>query len=74
MNNFERYYKAINFLEGLSNLPLHANYMIKQQHLDVYLKRMRYFHSLFLSNSNAGCQIYLTDSWVSISDWDCLLS
>jgi dihydrofolate synthase/folylpolyglutamate synthase len=46
MNNFERYYDAIAFLEGLSNLPLNGDYMATQRHQGVYLKRMRYFLNL----------------------------
>lgn len=46
MNNFEQYHKAVDFLEGLTNLPLNGDYMIKQRHLGVYLKRMRYFLNL----------------------------
>lgn len=46
MNKFKKYHKAINFLEGLSNLPLKGDYMIKQRNLGVYLKRMRYFLNL----------------------------
>lgn len=46
MNKFEKYYKAITFLEGLNNLPLQGNYMIDRHHEDVYLKRMRYFLQL----------------------------
>ncbi|MDB4940339.1 MAG: hypothetical protein JWO40_764 [Candidatus Doudnabacteria bacterium] len=46
MNKFEKYHKAINFLEGLNNLPLQGDYMIDKHHADVYLKRMRYFLEL----------------------------
>lgn len=46
MNKFEKYYKAIDFLEGLSNLPLHGDYMIDKHHADIYIKRMRYFLNL----------------------------
>ncbi len=46
MNKFERYYSAINFLEGLNNLPLKGDYMIDSSHADVYLKRMKYFLNL----------------------------
>ncbi len=44
--NFERYYKAISYLEGLTNLPLQGDYMIDRQHAGIYLKRMRYFLDL----------------------------
>lgn len=43
MQNFERYYKAVAFLEGLSNLPLEGEYMVTRSNLDVYLKKMRHF-------------------------------
>ncbi len=46
MNKFKRYYSAVNFLEGLNNLPLEGDYMIDPHHVDVYLKRMRYFLNL----------------------------
>ncbi len=46
MNQFDQYHKAINFLEGLSNLPLEDDYMLKQHHSSLYLKRMRYFLGL----------------------------
>lgn len=60
MNNFERYHDAINFLEGLSNLPLDGDYMIKQRHLGVYLKRMRYFLEL-IGNPDRGMKyIHIT--------------
>ncbi len=60
MNNFERYYDAINFLEGLSNLPLNGDYMVKQRHVGVYLKRMRYFLSL-IGNPDKGIKyIHIT--------------
>lgn len=43
MNKFENYYKAVNFLEGLSNLPAEKNYMADRSNPEMYLKRMRYF-------------------------------
>lgn len=46
MNRFDRYYKAIHFLEGLNNLPLQGDYVIDKHHADIYLKRMRYFLEL----------------------------
>ena len=46
MSKFEKYHKAISFLEGLNNLPLQGDYMIDKNHADVYLKRMRYFLEL----------------------------
>ncbi len=60
MNNFEQYYNAINFLEGLSNLPLKGDYIINRQHTDVYLKRMRYFLNL-IGNPDRGIKyIHIT--------------
>lgn len=46
MSKFEKYYKAINYLEGFSNLPLEGDYMIDNNHADIYIKRMRYFLNL----------------------------
>jgi dihydrofolate synthase/folylpolyglutamate synthase len=46
MTKFGNYHKAVNFLEGLNNLPLQGDYMIDKNHADVYLKRMRYFLEL----------------------------
>lgn len=46
MDRFKKYHKAINFIEGLNNLPLQGDYMIDKHHADVYLKRMRYFLEL----------------------------
>ena len=46
MTPFERYYKAVNFLEGLNNLPLQGDYMIDKHHANLYLERMRYFLEL----------------------------
>ena len=46
MVKFERYHKAVNFLEGLNNLPLQGDYIIDKHHADVYLKRMRHFLKL----------------------------
>ena len=60
MNNFERYYDAINFLEGLSNLPLNGDYMVKQRYVGIYLKRMRYFLNL-IGNPDKGIKyIHIT--------------
>lgn len=53
MDKFQRYFKAVNFLEGLNNLPLRGDYMIDKHHADVYLKRMRYFLKL-LGNPDKG--------------------
>lgn len=46
MNKFEKYYKAVDFLEGLSNIPIAGDYMIDKNHAEGYLKRMRYFLNL----------------------------
>ncbi len=46
MNTIERYNKAIYYLEGLSNLPMKGDYIVKRQHLGVYLKRMKHFLNL----------------------------
>ena len=46
MYKFKRYYDAISFLEGLSNIPLRGDYLIDTQNPEKYLKRMRYFLSL----------------------------
>ncbi len=53
MSRFERYFDAIGFLEGLSNLPLEDDYMVGRKKAEVYLKRMRYFLNL-LGNPDRG--------------------
>jgi dihydrofolate synthase/folylpolyglutamate synthase len=53
MRKFEKYYKAVDFLEGLSNLPLHGDYLIDTDHPEIYTKRMRYFFSL-IGNPDKG--------------------
>ncbi|MDO8483003.1 MAG: Mur ligase family protein [bacterium] len=47
-NNFERFHKAVMYVDSLSNLPLFAEYMKEGQkpHPEIYLKRMRYFLKL----------------------------
>ncbi len=46
MNKFERYYRAVGFLEGLMNLPVKKDYL-SDKHLDgIYIKRTRYFLNL----------------------------
>lgn len=54
-NDFKRYYKALAYIDSLSNLPLFADYMKpeKQPHPEIYLKRMRYFLKL-LGNPQKG--------------------
>lgn len=46
MNTHTQYFNAVQFLEGLQNLPLQGDYMIDAHHEDAYLKRMRYFLKL----------------------------
>lgn len=53
MKKFGRYYKAVDFLEGLSNLPLHGDYFIDTGHPEIYIERMRYFLSL-IGNPDRG--------------------
>jgi dihydrofolate synthase/folylpolyglutamate synthase len=43
---FERYFKAVRFLEGLSNLPLPRDYSEDYKHSEGHLRRMRYFLEL----------------------------
>ncbi|KKU25579.1 MAG: FolC bifunctional protein [Candidatus Magasanikbacteria bacterium GW2011_GWA2_46_17] len=54
-NDFERYHKALAYIDSLSNLPLFAEYMsgVTQPHPEIYLKRMRYFLKL-LGNPEKG--------------------
>src|SRR3989338_6873886 len=55
MKNFERFHKAVAYIDSLANLPLFAEYMKpgKQPHPEIYLKRMRYFLKL-LGNPERG--------------------
>ena len=53
MNRFEKYHKAVNFLEGIPNLPLKGDYMVDKNHADIYIKRMRYFLNL-IGNPDKG--------------------
>lgn len=46
MNNFSDYYKAVSFLEGLSNTLLKNDYLKNRKHPEIYIKRMRYFLDL----------------------------
>ncbi len=46
MKNFEGYFKAINFLEGLYNLPLGKDYLSDHKNPEIYLKRMNYLLEL----------------------------
>lgn len=45
-NIFTRYHEAIDYLEGLLNIPSGADYMAGKVHADIYIKRMRYFLDL----------------------------
>ena len=53
MNTFERYYQAVRFLEGLSNIAPQKNYMTSHTHPGMYLKRMQYLLKL-LGNPHIG--------------------
>ena len=53
MQKFESYHGAVNFLEGLANLPLAGDYMVDSHHADVYLARTRYFLNL-IGNPDRG--------------------
>ena len=53
MKNFERYNKAIYYLESLSNLPIEGDYMIGRSNAGEYLKKMRYFLEL-IGNPDKG--------------------
>ena len=53
MDKFERYYKAVDFLERLFNLPLKDDYMTGRNHADIYIKRMRYFLNI-IGNPDRG--------------------
>lgn len=46
MDTFRRYHQAVDFLEGLSNLPAEKDYMRDRSNPSLYLKRMRYFLAL----------------------------
>src|SRR3989344_812254 len=53
MSQFERYYQAVRFLEGLGNISPQKNYMTSHAHPEMYLKRMRYLLKL-LGNPEKG--------------------
>src|SRR3989344_5759513 len=55
MKNFNRFHKAVAYIDSLSNLPLFADYMKvgREPHPEIYLKRMRYFLKL-LGNPEKG--------------------
>jgi len=46
MSKFKKYYKVVNFLEGLDNSPAQRNYLADKHHSGIYLERMRYFLEL----------------------------
>ncbi len=60
MNTFTRYYSAIAYLEGLSNLPLEKDFMVPSRNLGIYLKRMRYFLDLIGSPDQGIKYIHVT--------------
>lgn len=53
MGRFERYKKAIAYIEGLTNLPLSDDYMSGRTKPGIFLKRTRYFLDL-LDNPERG--------------------
>ncbi len=54
-NTFERYQNAVQFLEGLSNIPEERDYMRDRAQPSIYLKRMNYFLGL-LGHPEKGCK------------------
>ena len=46
MNKFQGYFRAVDFLQGLNNLPLDGDYLVDKHHADRYIRRMRYFLNL----------------------------
>jgi dihydrofolate synthase/folylpolyglutamate synthase len=46
MDKFARYHDAVNYLEGLLNVPATADYMAGKVHAEIYIKRLRYFLEL----------------------------
>lgn len=56
MIKFERYYKAVNFLEGLLNIPIKKDYMSDKDHESVYIKRMRFFLNM-IGNPDRGMKL-----------------
>lgn len=62
MNDFKRYYAAVNYIEGLSNLPTDNEYIasVNKRNNGVYIARMRYFLNL-ISNPDKGLKyIHIT--------------
>ena len=56
MNNFQRYFRTVSFLQGLNNLPLDGDYLADKHHADRYIKRMRYFLNL-IGNPDKGMKL-----------------
>ncbi|MFA6354151.1 MAG: Mur ligase family protein [Candidatus Paceibacterota bacterium] len=46
MKKFDKYFKAIGFLEGLYNLPLGKDYLSDHKNPEIYLRRMNYLLEL----------------------------
>ncbi len=46
MNEFSKYNKAVDYIEGLSYVGSKGNYMVDRSNPEIYLKRMRYFLEL----------------------------
>jgi dihydrofolate synthase/folylpolyglutamate synthase len=46
MRTFARYREALDFIEGLSNIPSNGDYLVDQHDPSVYLKRIKYFLDL----------------------------
>lgn len=53
MDKFQKYFRAVSFLQGLNNLPLDGDYLVDKHHADRYIKRMRYFLNL-IGNPDKG--------------------
>lgn len=53
MQNFSRYQDAVNYLEGLLNIPALEGYMDGVRHTDFFIRRMRYFMNL-IGNPQKG--------------------
>lgn len=53
MEKFARYHEAVNYLEGLLNIPALEGYMAGVQHTDFYIERLRYFMTL-ICNPDRG--------------------
>lgn len=60
MDTFRRYHQAVDFLEGLSNLPAEKDYMRDRGNPSLYLKRMRYFLALLGNPDRAFKFVHIT--------------